>query len=213
MRRRLILLLALGLVAGGLWRLGGAGYIEAKALLAQVLLRHAWADTLAGDRQVRPWPWADTWPVARLTTADGAADLIVLAGASGRTLAFGPGLHDGGARPNDPGRVLLGGHRDTHFRFLRDLKPDDRLYLTSPDGLRVTYRVVERRITHVDRARLDMHPGGRVLTLVTCWPFDALRPGGPMRYLVTAVETPDPLARTTLRQADSKAIKTGTNDG
>ncbi|HEU4579859.1 MAG TPA: hypothetical protein VFS67_16480, partial [Polyangiaceae bacterium] len=30
----------------------------------QVLLRRAWAAARAGDEHARPWPWADTWPVA-----------------------------------------------------------------------------------------------------------------------------------------------------
>ncbi len=40
---------------------------------------------------VKPWPWADTHPVARLIAPAQDADVLVLAGASGRTLAFGPG--------------------------------------------------------------------------------------------------------------------------
>ena len=77
------------LLAFGLWHLGQAGYIAAKAELAQYLMQRSWQQTLAGARAVKPWPWADTWPVARLTAAD--VDLFVLAGADGRALAFGPG--------------------------------------------------------------------------------------------------------------------------
>ncbi len=34
-------------------------------------------------------------------------------------------------------------------------------------------------------------PEGRsALTLVTCWPLDAILPGGPLRYLVFAEEIP-----------------------
>jgi len=48
------------------WQSGQGAYIYAKAEVAQVLLRRAWDKTLAGERQVRLWAWADTWPVARL---------------------------------------------------------------------------------------------------------------------------------------------------
>ena len=58
--------LALLLLALGLWQLGGAALIHGKAWLAQRLLDRAWAATLAGGHEVKPWPWADTWPVARL---------------------------------------------------------------------------------------------------------------------------------------------------
>src|SRR5262249_24551965 len=87
-RRRLALALALLLLAASLWQLGGGLYIRAKAVLAQILVRDAWGRTLAGERQARPWPWADTWPVARLAVPEQRVDLFVLAGANGRTIAF-----------------------------------------------------------------------------------------------------------------------------
>jgi sortase (surface protein transpeptidase) len=31
------------------------------------------------------------------------------------------------------------------------------------------------------------------LTLVTCYPFDAIEPGGPLRYVVTAELAKDPI--------------------
>ena len=70
----------LALLVGG-WHLGQAAYIAAKAELAQVLIGKAWQRTLAGEQAVKPWPWADTWPVARLIMAERDVDLFVLAGA------------------------------------------------------------------------------------------------------------------------------------
>ena len=52
-------LAGLVLVGQGLW-------IHAKALLAQVLLERAFAQTLQTGHDVKPWSWADTWPVARV---------------------------------------------------------------------------------------------------------------------------------------------------
>jgi len=48
------------------------------------------------------------------------------------------------------------------------------------------YRVTGAAI--VDRGRTDVvaDAGEPTLTLVTCWPFDAVDPGGPLRYLVFA---------------------------
>ena len=87
------------------------------------LLQRAWSRTLAGETGVKPWPWADTWPVARLLVPSQHIDQIVLEGAYGRTLAFGPG-HVESAEPVDSaGNIILTGHRDTHFRFLQWLKP------------------------------------------------------------------------------------------
>jgi len=175
------LLLAAGaaLLAHGLW-------IPAKAALAQVLLRGAWERAAAGEARPRPWPWADTWPVARLALPGGGRPLVVLAGASGRTLAFGPGHLDGSARPGEPGNVVIAGHRDTHFRALEGVGPGDLVTLEPPAGAPRRYRVV-RAAVHDRRDTMPLaRDGGSRLTLVTCWPFDAVAPGGPLRWVVVA---------------------------
>jgi len=184
--RRCLQLAAFLALAVAFWQTGQAAYIQAKAQLAQVLLQQAWTKTLAGEQAVKPWPWADTWPVARLTAPSQGVDLFVLAGADGRAMAFGPGHVYGTAAPGTAGNSVIGGHRDTHLRFLKDLRPGDELKLQRPDGREVAYRVSEARV--VDKSDLSpLAPRGEAwLTLITCWPFDALRPGGPLRYVVTA---------------------------
>ena len=102
------------LVVQGAW-------VPAKARLAQVLLDDAWAATRTASRgghlePTRPWPWADTWPVARLATP--WSDHVVLAGAHGESLAFGPGWDLRSARPGHTGNVVVAGPRDTHFAEL-----------------------------------------------------------------------------------------------
>ncbi len=180
--------LAAGLIVLGLWQVGQAGYIHLKARLAQVLVQEAWAETLAGATQVRPWPWADTWPVARLQLPDQDIDLIVLAGASGGTLAFGPGHLDGTAAPGSLGHSILSGHRDTHFAFLRKVENGSEVRIQSPDGKWRSYQVTDRQIIDSRYARLAAGTGEAALTLVTCYPFDSVVPGGPLRYLVSAYE-------------------------
>nr|MBA3775149.1 class D sortase [Betaproteobacteria bacterium] len=112
--------------------------------------------------------------------------LLVLAGASGRTLAFGPGHLDGSALPGEPGNAILTAHRDTHFRFLQHVTVGDPIAIESPRGGRRHFRVREMRI--VDQSELTFARDTRVptLTLVTCYPFDAINPGGPLRYVVIA---------------------------
>lgn len=173
--------LMLALVLGG-----SAGWIHAKALLAQVLLHNAWTQTLASGTAHAPWPWADTAPVARLRVASRDIDQIVLRGDSGRTLAFGPGWAEASATPGDHGTVVVSGHRDTHFAFLRDLVPGDAVELQGVGGSG-TYRVVDTRIADVRRDRLALDAGQDELWLVTCWPFDAVVAGGPLRYAVRTV--------------------------
>lgn len=184
------LLLALPLLAVGLWQLGGGLYIEAKARFGQVLLERAWERTLAGEDRARPWPWADTWPVARLAAPAHGADLIVLAGAGGASLAWGPGHQHGTARPGGPGLSVIGGHRDTHLRFLEHVAIGDAVRVDTPDGRRIDYRVTATAVVDHREAALHRAPGRSALLLVTCWPFDALVPGGPLRYVVQAEPAP-----------------------
>lgn len=198
MRRRLALGLAGLLFALGGWQVGSAAWIHAKAQLAQFLIRDAWANTRAdtganagaGSGAVRPWPWADTYPVARLAVPDLGIDQIVLAGASGRTLAFGPGHMDGTARPGAPGLSVISGHRDTHFRFLRHLKPGQAILLTDAQNVVWHFRVTSTEVVDSRRSGLAVAGGTPRLALVTCWPFDAVRTGGPLRYVVFAEAEP-----------------------
>ncbi len=184
--RRLLWLGAAALIGLGAWNLGHAAYIHAKARLAQTLLHEAWAETRAGKAQVRPWPWADTYPVARLTLPQHKVDLIVLAGASGRTLAFGPGHLDGTPLPGQAGNSVLSAHRDTHFAFLRHARAGEQMVVEGPDGSRRVYRVTEARVVDQHDLSVLRPTADAQLTLITCYPFDAVRPGGPLRYVVIA---------------------------
>jgi sortase A len=179
------LLTVLLLVVGGAQFAIGL-WIPAKAALAQALLEAAWQRTTERGERVRPWPWADTWPVARLTVPRLNTSWIVLSGSSGRTLAFGPGHTDGSALPGEIGAAIVSGHRDTHFARLRDLEVSDEIVVERPDGTRIHYRVEDLRVADSRNDHLRDPGIGRSLALVTCWPFDALTTGGPLRFVATA---------------------------
>ena len=149
-------------------------------------MQRAWVRSADGDVQARPWPWADTWPVARLTARSGAVDLIVLAGGSGRTLAFGPGHLSASALPGETGNAVIAGHRDTHFQFLKDVRRGELFNVESSNGSQHLYEVVELEIVDSRKASLLLDSNAAVLSLVTCYPFDARAAGGPLRYVVTA---------------------------
>ena len=186
MKRRALHALAALLLALAAWQIGEGAWIYGKAALAQILIKRAWAAGQASGEPTHPWPWADTAPVARLSVPALEVDKIVLAGSSGRTLAFGPGFMDGTARPGEPGLGVIAGHRDTHFAFLRNLRPGQTIVLTDAAGTAHRYRVTETHI--VDSRNVALRPeGGRPrLALVTCYPFDEVSPGGPLRYVVFA---------------------------
>lgn len=170
----------------GFWQMGQGAYIPAKAWLAQGLMQRAWIRTGGGEKRATPWPWADTWPVARITARSGDVDLIVLAGGSGRTLAFGPGHVSASAMPGEVGNAVIAGHRDTHFRFLRDIEPGELLKVESGNGLKHLYEVVETDVVDSRKGSLHLDTDAAILSLVTCYPFDARDSGGPLRYVVTA---------------------------
>jgi len=173
----------IGLITIGAALLSQGLWIPAKAVLAQVLLERAWEQSRERGRGAQPWPWADTWPVARLRVPAHGVELIVLAGATGRTLAFGPGHLAGSAGVGASGNTVLSGHRDTHFRFLRDLRPGEEVSLESHEGDSHVYRVAALEIVDENDVSVLAESADSTLTLVTCFPFDTPLPGGPLRYV------------------------------
>ena len=56
-----------------------------------------------------------------------------------------------------------------------------------PDGVRVFYRVVAAEVLDRREVWVAKQEGPTRLTLVTCYPFDALSADGPLRYVVVAL--------------------------
>jgi sortase A len=172
-------------MAVGLALCGQGLWIPAKAALAQVLLERAFARSVATGRPVKPWPWADTWPVARISFPRLHRTVIALDGASGQALAFGPGHVVGTPEAGDRGTALYAAHRDTHFALLGQVRPGDEIAVERIDGRRARFIVAGAQVVRWDASGVDPHAPGRALALATCWPLDA-RTHGPLRYLVWA---------------------------
>jgi sortase A len=173
------------LALAGLVLFGQGAYIHAKALLAQVLLERAFEQTITTGRQTKPWAWADTWPVARIEVKRLHASTIVLAGSSGQALAFGPGHVELTPAAGERGVAVYSAHRDTHFRFLKNVAVGDEIEITRDDGKQFRYRADASSIVRFDASGIDPLSSEHELVLSTCWPFDALTPG-PERYLLHA---------------------------
>lgn len=189
-RRRALAAAALAAAIAGAAAAVAGLWIPAKAALAERLIEDAWRRAAAGEPHPRPWSWADTWPVARLRLPEAGLEAVVLAGAGGRTLAFGPGHLDGSARPGEPGNVVIAGHRDTHFAALAGVAAGDPVELETPSGELRRYRVTATAVVdHADTTALG-DTDGDALTLITCWPFGAVVPGGPLRWVVRAEAEP-----------------------
>lgn len=164
--RILSLLLTLSLIMGSLYLIQ-ASLINAKALVGQWMIENAWQKTSITQQYHRPWPWADTYPVAKLHVPRLGKELYVLNGASGHALAFGPGMTTYLDEGDDQAVILIQAHRDTHFEFFPNLKLGDVLELEQADGTR--YFVVEQRERFQSPVIELTEPDGElVLLLSTC---------------------------------------------
>jgi sortase A len=155
-------------------------WIPVKALVAQVLLGRAFDASLAEHRPVKPWPWADTTPAARVTVTRLGVSDVVLSGGSGQAMAFGPTELRGNGRV-----TVLAAHRDTHFAFVRDLRAGDEVTIERIDGTRQRYRVTSFQTVRWDRFAVPGNPARPLLALTTCWPFGATE-RGPWRRVAWA---------------------------
>jgi sortase A len=174
-----VLLAAVTCLATGFW-------IPIKAEIAQILLERAWHAVRTGNDDARPWPWADTSPMAKLSIPKLHVAWIVLSGASGRNLAFAPAHLDGSAAPGEPGVTIIAGHRDTHFEALETLEAGTDIVVENAAGQVFTYRVTGVEIIDSTRASLRLDADSPTLVLATCYPFDAVTAGGPLRFIVEA---------------------------
>ena len=198
----------------GMLLVGKGGYMQAKAQLAQFLIAHAWQKTLQDNQPHKPWEWADTYPVAKLSllpksdyrpvaaeqrengaTEQDAAEnsLYVLAGATGRSLAFGPGLVLGGADAGKVGNTIIAGHRDTHFAILNGVTVGRYLQLETSQGDIITYRVSQTHIVPATDTHFMTRTTDERLTLITCYPFEGLTGGAELRFVVEAIPIVDHL--------------------
>ncbi|GJL65810.1 MAG: class GN sortase [Nitrospirales bacterium] len=191
MTRPLLILISSTVLLLGAWQTGYGAWIYVKAELAQYLLERAWSHTQGGQRHVQPWPWADTWPIAKLQAPQHGIEMFVLSGASGRTLAFGPGHVSSTPHPGSVGTAILNGHRDTHFAFLKNLQVGETILIEDIDREKTMFTVHELHVVDARQAMIGQDTSHTQLVLVTCYPFDAIEPGGPLRYVVVAEQQTD----------------------
>ena len=170
----LIAIVGIATVLQGLW-------IPAKAILARGLLVQAFSHGKAEGINQKPWPSADFGVMGKVTI-DGNS-IFVLDKASGQALAFGAGRHE----EYDPitGPLVLSGHRDTHFAVLERVKTDDMIvYENLSEEKR--YKVIDTSVFDLRGDSVIAAPAQNQLLLITCWPFHAVAPHTPQRFLVLA---------------------------
>lgn len=170
------------------WRLD-IGHVSSyfQAWLTESLLQTAWIRTQASGHEVKPWPWANTWPLARLLVPHLHIDQIILANASQGTFPFAMGHLDSSVLPGEVGNSGISVHRDTYFSFLQSLKPGDTLILESFRSGRWRYEVSGVYVVSKTDTRFLEPCSIRRLTLVSCYPCTA-DTDDMLRYVVIADE-------------------------
>jgi sortase A len=183
-------LLLTGILFLGLAEFGYGAWIPAKAWLSQVLLAHAWQHSLDTGELQKPWPWADTWPVLKLTYTPSNTQLLVLQGDSGQAMAFGPGLTSSSMMPGETGNTIINAHRDTHFDFLEAVRIGETLIIQNRQGRDFFYQITAVQVVDSSNTQIQINTNDDRMTLVTCYPFNKITPGGDLRYVVTAIKQP-----------------------
>jgi len=111
-------------------------------------------------------------------------NFVVRDGGSRANLLLGPARMEWSPVPGEAGNSIIAGHRDTHFRFLKDLKKGDVIGVDR-GGKRYEYRIVDFEIVRATDDRYYQPTATPMLTLVTCYPFYYVGPA-PKRFVVRA---------------------------
>ena len=121
---------------------------------------------------------------ARLSIPRLHAVLYVVEGTDSTDLRRGPGHLAGSALPGSTGNCVIAGHRDTHFRLLKNVRQGDQIEIDTAAGA-FFYRVSGLSIVTAGNTA-SLRPSGQpVLNLITCYPFYYAGPA-PQRFVVHA---------------------------
>jgi len=170
----------------------GFGWLEASAFRQ------------AGQRAAATWPRepqaaaADVAPIENEKLARGAAIGVleiprlrfseaVAEGDDDRTLKTAIGHLPDTPLPWTSGNSVFAGHRDTHFRALRNVRIGDQFRLRTPRGV-FEYLVADKLIVSPEDVSVLAGGSERRLTLVTCYPFSYIGKA-PQRFIVIADST------------------------
>jgi sortase A len=129
----------------------------------------------------RPQP-GDTFAkllIPRLNT-----ELYVIEGDGERELRRGPGHLPATVLPGEAGNCVIAGHRDTHFRVLKDIRKGDDIVLETNAG-QFLYRVKSTRVVSPENTSVLAPRKEAELHLITCFPFYYVG-SAPKRFIVNA---------------------------
>jgi sortase A len=191
MRAKLQTLLSIILVAAGVFLLlmGSREYLDSR--LGQSEAARDFEQPVPNTPETRsatepavvhPVKLGDT--VAKLSIPRLDAELYVVEGDDAKELRRGPGHLAGTAMPGANGNCVIAGHRDTHFRVLKDIREGDDIVLQTSSG-QYLYRVKRMRVVTPDNTSALQPTSTPELNLITCYPFYYVG-SAPKRFVVEA---------------------------
>ncbi len=170
-----------------------ASWLPVKALLSQQLISYSWHQTIELQQKIKPWPWADTYPIAELSFQRLNKSIVVLNGGDPTTLAFSAGAIAPFNQASSTQPFVVAGHRDSHFSFLDEVFMKDIISLADKHGRSQLYQVEAINIVDASTGELPILADDSSLVLITCYPFTNIRNAGNFsnndnneRYVITA---------------------------
>jgi sortase A len=181
-----------GLIAGGLALLflGARDLLESRAGQAEAQrefdnIEPAKPSPFPSGSPVVPQPMPQLGDaVAKLIIPRLDTELYVVEGDGAGELRRGPGHMAGTPMPGQDGNCIIAGHRDTHFRVLKDIRKGDAIVLQTGAG-RYTYRVSGTQVVLPSNTASLKPTRDAELHLITCYPFYYLG-SAPQRFVVQA---------------------------
>jgi len=141
---------------------------------ARELIESHLGQTVAAHNYTAPAPKSPTIragdTVAKLSIPRLNTELYVVEGDDERELRRGPGHMSGTAMPGTRGNSVIAGHRDTHFRVLKDIRKGDDIVVDTPNG-EFLYRVRSTAIVSPEDTSSLQRSTTAELHLITCYPF------------------------------------------
>jgi len=185
-----------------------ASWLPAKAWVSQQLIQHSWQQAMAAQKRnqanlpsqkinneggiisqqvtIKPWPWADTFPIAELAFERLDKSIVVLNGGDPTTLAFSAGAIAPFNQTHASKPFVVAGHRDSHFSFLEDIAMKDVISLTDAQGRDRLYQVERIDIVDASSGQMPLLADESNLVLITCYPFQGIGSDSDERYVITA---------------------------
>lgn len=167
-----------------------ASWLPAKGWLSQQLISYSWHQTIHLKQKIKPWPWADTYPIAELSFMRLGKNIVVLNGGDPTTLAFSAGAIAPFNQVTSSQPFVVAGHKDSHFSFLNEVLMNDIISLADKHGRSQLYQVEAIDIVDASTGELPVLADNSQLILITCYPFAGISSdidsNSNERYVITA---------------------------